>query len=849
MTFKIDELLTDKYSNFEMPKKAAQSDMEYARATAKKMNLHAIAAFKLAKKRSVIITPSHIILSKGEKFLFHDFFEWKAIRTMQINGTSLNIRYVRYKDRSEETIDLHFNKSDFYNFLSIMCDTIQRVLHKDELQRINIQQFNAPPVTLNTKSALARFKMTMYKDSKTMLTETDQYILDLIYYGSKTVDIAEIPDGEKYFRTICTVVPFMLSTRVLKVPILRDVSVYQYVAKLMERNSLLKGIELSGECKKLLPMLMDSIQGNPDGHINSLSFTLTDFDKKELDYLYNAVVHGNIQALAFHSAITKTAYPGFYATFLSEQLMNNLRILNLDRTPGLDLNKLFSKIQNIQMLSLESCELDIGYTLNLIALNSFVRLKGLNLSGNHAVSMPLKEYQVSPSLQYIYADNVTWPSDTLSEYIDYIFVQVPNRLSLSVKHAIATENEFLKLFSYLETTTFAALEELFWDQNPIHPKLFQFLKRNTALLTLQMNTGFIEDNIMNDEKSLTSTNITEDNQLRNTTVTLEINDIIESLIDYLKSATSLHTLVLRGTKLRYLGHLTIPILGAIVTLKNLRILDMEYSHGGDEALHWFANIHSHMPQLKEVCFDGLYPSDVHELIRVYENFVQFNEDLLVSYPRLDIEEFNNKNLINQKSIRKFRKALFYEPIIHTPKKSGKYSLKPVKNELSKPSMLYLMQHHDGFPFYISKEWKKRINTKEMLLTGDPDRTSVFQTAPIERLISLLQEEELRHSKKLESSKKKYATMTNFNPQMFSSRFSSTKFSNDEIIVKRDVKVQDDSRIYQKLPKAETFDGFDLAVHNYDLPPPIDTNLPVDQWKKYDKEFRLSNLFDAIQSSH
>ena len=55
--------------------------------------------------------------------------------------------------------------------------------------------------------------------------------------------------------------------------------------------------------------------------------------------------------------------PTFYDSFLKADLTENLVVLNLNETKGIDLTQILAKIKKIQCLSLANCDIEIGSSM------------------------------------------------------------------------------------------------------------------------------------------------------------------------------------------------------------------------------------------------------------------------------------------------------------------------------------------------------------------------------------------------------------------------------------------------------------------------------------------------------
>ena len=813
----------------EKPHKANSTKFfEIAKYAAKRENLRALSAFQIKKSENLIITPSHFMLSNfSNKSKTPTVIPWSELRNIKFSDTT-----IKFVFHNNEEYNVKLSGSDFEKAKYDILDTLQRVLYKDELMKLNFQQFKIPPVYYNTNSALARFRMSLYRNKTYTFTPTDKKIQEAIYFGSRTVDIREAPDAAHYFTLLCNILPFMTSTRIFKIPIIHNVEAYKDTSKLTSRGSALRCIEIKGKCPQLISNLITAIRSSNKSNINSLALTVSKLGMPELQYITDSVASGQIKSLALHSAIKDEAYPAFYATFLTSQLIDNLYILNLDRSPHIDINLLFPKIRNIRMLSLESCELDLGMVFNAMSLHSFLRLKALNLSGNEVKTKPLEGCYLCPTLEYLYLDDIGWPEGiTITDFIKYLFAQVEEtehrKLALSLNHALAQKNDWLTLFQYLEDASFTNLSALYWDHNPVHPNLFKYLLRCPHLSTLHMSGCFREGDV----------------------------DSITDLINFLAQPQSIHTLVLRGNNHRFFGpDATKSIIGALVYGKQeLDILDIGNSRGGPEVLNLLLNLQQQIPNLKKVNFDGLFTNekrDYHE--ELFSALIQMSpqkgNNLLVSYPLDDIQFLLDEHLVTEKQVRSLQKKLFYEPKVSsssqlsplsTPVNSPK-SKKAQKPYLSNPSRIFKLSYDDedaGFPSYLSKLWRKRFSKESTFMEGGPSSNPLlYQTAPIGELTKLFSTNDLDKRKESPLSSPRYFTMSILNSSL------KTQPQITERNIDINVENEENSSPHKNMRRVKKYKRI-RKVPDYTIPP---TQGDYDEdWDAINNQFDIVDLFDTL----
>lgn len=158
--------------------------------------------------------------------------------------------------------------------------------------------------------------------------------------------------------------------------------------------------------------------------------------------------------------------------------------------------------------------------------------------------------------------------------------------------------------------------------NPIHRRFFEFLRSN---------------------KSLTLLNISE-------CLSVDKPSQIISLCNYILSASSLKTLIIKGNENSYLGKYTVSVIVSIMGNNTIEKLIFTNTRGGGSAVNNFKSLLKHQNIIELDC-DGCYIvscSNYLELIEtVTEN--QYKRNIKFSFPRVDLD-----SLLKAKKLRSVR---------------------------------------------------------------------------------------------------------------------------------------------------------------------------------------------------
>jgi hypothetical protein len=193
------------------------------------------------------------------------------------------------------------------------------------------------------------------------------------------------------------------------------------------------------------------------------------------------------RAFGFHNAITATAFPYFLNAFLSSR---PLTILNLDFCEGIELQLLFPHIQEIPMLSLANCDLDIADVFEQLSEFPFKKLRILILTGNVCRRKIVSAIVAPEFLFSVIVNRVVWADGALFSFFCLVQRCFHLGLRLSISNFQASESEITAIFSLFGAIDTTPLVSLDWSGNPLSPAFFRFLRRSPHLESLSLSDCF-----------------------------------------------------------------------------------------------------------------------------------------------------------------------------------------------------------------------------------------------------------------------------------------------------------------------------------------------------------------------
>ena len=613
------------------------------------------------------VTNSFLILSESNFCLIfkhnYEIYQWNKIKSLSFSNEILKISFANSPD--------YVFEADQINLLvSELCELLQRILLPSELKKINFNKLIAFPVGPGTMSPIVRYNMNQKQKIEKETYNKFKFAND---YGAPTIDLQNIRDIDKFMPILLDTIPLFRYIKILRIPLINGEGIFPKITELVHNLTYLCALEIAGSSKNQIETFVQNVQDNKNrSMLSALSFCLSELKKEDLNKISELIVSGPIRAIEFHKALYYKANKYFYSTFLSPALNNTLRILNLDRTIGVDLQKLFPRIRNIPFLSLANCNLDIGETLNILSDCKMVNLSVLNLSGNEAKSIPKNDIEIPEMLRKLVLNDISWPENYLAEFYQFLFDKFVNGLYLSFSGAVASTEEFFNLFNFLKTSDYDKLLGFAWNNNPVHLDLFNFLLHNPQIRHLSFDGCFNED----------------------------CPEMVLALSAFVRLAPLLKTLSIEGNKSNHLGTQMTEIVKAVTGHKSLKIVNIPYSYGGDEVLLYISKIPSKETSIKILNFEGVNATSPNDFFSTMRFYAKFLDQFYISYPLWDFENFSEyKKEI--KEIKNMYKLAFQDKGTFID-----YKVKQAKVSLINPRH-FIYRYYPGplevpFPSYISE---------------------------------------------------------------------------------------------------------------------------------------------------
>ncbi|OHT13743.1 hypothetical protein TRFO_16073 [Tritrichomonas foetus] len=598
--------------------------------------------------RTIVFTDQSFCVFKKSSRKNSEF--WITLSSLNVDENS-----VTFKFGKKQYIII---PNDLKNFLSCLFDVIQRVLLPSELDALSFGNFHSFVTYPNPRSVIARLKQQTTIKKYEIEPSTYSQLMSSFTFSRKDLDISEFKPS--FIPFIIDALPLAYEIESVRINNTAEIDAYSEITKLMKEKNRIRLLEISGTVNGSFEGFMSTLTVNKPEKLFSISFDNSELAQKHLEAIETFASEDKLKGLEFHNAISPSGMNYFH-----DSLFSNLRLtsLNLDRTPGIDLNRLIPRIKSVSLLSLSDCKLDISDVLP--QLSPLTQLRVLNLSGNRCTdATKLSRTQLPPSILSVYVNRVKWERDCLAIFFNY------RVMKLSIAYAETSADDWNRLFDSMIHNKNNSLAALIWDGNRVHINLFKHIRNHELLDYLSVNYCFTQNH----------------------------PEYLSYLVDYLQSSTShIRTLSVRGTDKNNLGIYIAHVVEAVQNSPRLSILDIYGQRGGDQCLMALAK---QVNKLRIISCDGMNPTNYVHLTTLLG---QANAaGIAISYPTEDIA-----SLVSSGQLSKENAAIIFEKCGRLPDKVKKQpddiKYQPVTSHFDDLFQVYQFKPNDQFPRYLKKK--------------------------------------------------------------------------------------------------------------------------------------------------
>jgi hypothetical protein len=300
--------------------------------------------------------------------------------------------------------------------------------------------------------------------------------------------------------------------------------------------------------------------------LNGLFFRGSGLTRDDLCKLRNYVIKKNMRAVAFDNALEPNELSILTKSFSMQGINPSLRSLTFSGKVNIDFQEFFNAFSFLHHLELEKCDCDVIEVLRF-ACAPGCNLRMLVLRGNRP-GVGRLNFSIPDRLKAVVIDDLNGAS---SQFFRFLVHNLPAHSLLSMcnlRFAAAPWSEDLSFNK-------SRITNLRLDGHPIAPPFFEFLSACPSLTALSLSYCFGE----RDEED------------------------IQSFGTFLRTASRLSRLTLRGNHVKYLGPKLPTLFPILQTLPQLRELDLSGhrspAQGSQELQKFFLATRGHLSYIQE----------------------------------------------------------------------------------------------------------------------------------------------------------------------------------------------------------------------------------------------------------
>ena len=636
------------------------------------------------------------------------------------------------------TFTFEFEKGGKMSFISndpkklknLIGTFLTHFLRPDQYRACNLSDFGNFSVKPNGLSLLARYESYCYLNKIEMEIEMLEAVCDIFKFRICDVefeDPSQIGGGLKALFTAVKVLDFLKS---IQIPDKMSPSFYKEFTTAVQQDTQITHFLIEDTYLKDFPDFCKYLGTLNNKFLTGLSFRNQEFKEKNLQQLYDAVTAQKLQSLSLQNNLNKDTFNFFYDKFLTPDLFSSLQMLNLDNTQGLDLDRLFNKVQSLVSLSLEDCNIDIYVVYSLIHEMGMKNLQLLNLSYNYC-SKSVSDLLLPDDSNLLRMDlrKVDWTNNTLSGMFQYI---LKNRwkkgLMLDISYAKFDTTDMGYCQEIMKKNKHIPFLHLCWAKNPISHEFIDMLKKTKYLFSLDVSECFERGQVTQ----------------------------LEEFGDFVNNSEMLRFLTMEGYHKQTIGSDMITFFKRLKSPIALGWLNIKFQEIGNDGLEALADLCERTPTLQTIAFTGAMLTKYRTLYDFFSKLRSLNRFIQIDWPADDLDEIHNYTPVKGEDITELKKIIYdinklkpIDGIIGTsiPKVTQTtYQDDP----LEKPFDAYRLEDVNIFPLYFTDALKASMNDPLPPIPKSPKKNNDNEKKPKKRVKS---EEEEDDDEPIQSKKK------------------------------------------------------------------------------------------------
>ena len=535
-------------------------------------------------------------------------YSWFMLTKMNMTEDTLQFDF--------NNIRVNFESEQIQDIYKTLSDILPRILRPTELISLGYFVSSDDRAPSTPISALMRVTEKAKLRSTKISQQTLKNFTNMILYADEYVDLTHFDNPNEAIPIFFDILPLCPEILGIKVKDDDSYDIYSILSSAVCEDGFLEYIDIDSPVTKHFDGFLRHLSRNKELPISGLSFRNSKMNETNLRSLLKCLSDKYICSVGFHNAILPEHMSTFYNTFLSS-MKTKLTVLSLDDTPNIDLSNILLDMPVLEVLSLENCGLDINLALSAFAKKELPSLKGLNLSRNRCIVKSTRALRLPPSLTTLMMHDVEWGDNRLVEFFKSVKYGFKNGFRLDLSKASASIDEWHRLFSDIKKLSIQGFQSLIWDENPVSPLFFSFLKSNPNLDYLSLS-GCIGENDV---------------------------DMMKQFCRCIDSS-KLTSLVLRGTPEKSIGQLIKLLVKTLSSSQTIEYVDLSHSKSHDRGIYELKKLLTAETPLRFLSFDECEPRDPRYLFEFLYKAAGNEREIAISFPIKDLTELHSSNMIS-----------------------------------------------------------------------------------------------------------------------------------------------------------------------------------------------------------
>lgn len=584
-------------------------------------------------------------------------YPWYLLKEMKIENDTVLLLF------SNDT-QFKFQTQNFEKAYKTIIYHIHRILSDAEFKSINMPKLTEDLPPHSGVSLVWRLSYYLHTICRNISINDYLNIVKDIKISSKILDLSQIPQTAESFQAVFMALKLEYTFKTLIFKKVKEFDIFDIVAKYYDFQTADKLCFIGCHTGEGFKSFLQALKSAKNPRLVALSFTGIAFSNEEVDVIMHIARVKSLTSLIFDHCLNKDSFDHFQ----ENSDLSSFRYISLENNAFFNVAYLLPHVKSLYALSLCNCGKSLGEIFDAISSADLPNLRGLNVSMNFGTQIVGKKITFPPKLSNLSADDIRWEVDDLIAFFGHVTnhasKQDLKRFVCSFSKIQIEEKDWKKFHKYIATREARNLQNFRWDENPVSPEFFDFLRKSGNIKYLSIN-GCIDD------------------------------ETYQYLVDFIKGNKVIENLLVRGSNQKKISDV-LPICNALQSAPRFMFLDYCANKVEDRSLNTLLNALSKCPKLQGLAVDSTSVTSCDKYINALQPLRDLHRPISFSIPLNDIIVFQNDMNITQ-----------FRQLIHD------LGCKPYPKEWPDDPVVstYYFVPNDFFPPYLPRSAIEMINNE------------------------------------------------------------------------------------------------------------------------------------------